>query len=1410
MDRTQRNNAPLTHTASLPQMPTKSLAERMASEIKQNPLSVYIGRIVSLPDGYKENGMVYVDVNALDGEIKKAKTQKDSSKDWTDKLDLEMQTYGYRKAMMTRTMWSAVNLWENPPTNYYTGSLTGNGSITISNYMFDPLTMTWISTVSAALNAIGIVNVPPIVVSLSETGIPMPQVNVDLGQIADEAFTNAFNSMTDLLSPDNMDSVLPSIEIGDLIDGIKVSLSSTLASTLSAALANVQSSGGGSSLMSMLGNQAESVSSLIPQLKQLYNYDALIEKRDVLKEALTEAEGEVVKKLTELEKTAKTQLSALQGKVSSEVSNAVAYLTKQILDILIGVISPIAQKITSVYNEAIEKIRSEITTIIDKRLKPPLKKAKKKLVDIMARVVQPVINKLPGPARLAASLALKPVLNKLIDKLVGFLADAIKKKLKELFNLGKDKIISLIVKQFNGLKPEILSALSGDFSLRNLSKMEWIMDTDVGGVIKELPTLVEEFTSSMDVFYNEISDLMIPDEHMDIQYAMSELLTSFYRSMTIVKTDSGTGLGLWIWWDANKVKEAQRFYDPIRGGSYTDGDGYGKSLGWFCNGTQRLVEMFGSISNPGAPTYAGIGFFYALDTAMLALIEHLTPSLERLNAYGEQLLLHTNTPSESIKTSMGSLPDTLLLSTSQRDIVETELLSKLESCINSSIEIGPSVNKDTFKYVCDLLGLPQSEVFYDASGLPYIKENASIFPPYYDYHTGLLIIDNLKVKVNGKEYHLSSEHWFYCRKRAQFAISEFLASVYVAVNGGVNYTQTEYGKFQTTPFIGVDGTPYHTYSENKNDSQGVKARKNSAYIVSDPKTGILLELREVFTPVKIMEYEQYESKGKTRLRINEPDSGSIQVMPSKLVNTEFLDLALKNGWLSKTVNYIPITREQAEVLTEWKIFRFDGAKDPEDSTQKVPVGIELEEPPEDGISWKNISMHGLMPYYKKSDGTKVYMTYQEFMSSRTLPDTPDFQKSSGYLSAKGVHYLYPEEDPKGCQVVYRDIIVLDDKDSDSVATTLMYWKTEYTAELDDDGNKILDDDGHEILVETSTPEFVKIDEIVPMAESITWKSDDNSPEVDMSPFCYIHLAEKSPEYPSKVMMLEDFNGVMLCNSNVNPKDSSSYQRQSAFRTNACKELIPYCKSVETLSKGEVPKRYPARSSYRKRITNTWETKSEKYTSIQDIHAKTTEVVKSTYDSCKEAVRTALDTIDWVTVNLEEPLRSDAVQKTMDMLVSYMESTVSDVSEYSEAFNDVVKGMLSNLGDAASKVVQIDGLMEGIKKLLKGTEALSSVMNELAKFGDMSTKINDTFDALSGNLESSLSTALAGAVGPSMSQSVSFGEYDMSLTEKPHSQMPWKHDLDEDHFLKVGDLVLLLAIGNSTDRLYIVDVPKDIL
>ena len=625
---------------------TLSVAEQMAREIKQSPLSVYIGRIVNLPDGYRENGMIYVDINTLDGDIKSPKTKKDSSDDWNEKMNLEMEGFGYRKAVLSRTLLSAVNRWENPPTNYYKGSLTGMGSITISNYMFDPLTMTWISTVSTALNALGVVNIPPIFVSLSETGVPVPQTNVDVGQIVEDSFSNAINSMTDLMSPGGQNSVLPTIDVQDLLSGIKDSLGGMLEKSLSSALGSelgmeslYGSVSGVGSMLSMLTSQTSSISELLPSLKDMYGYQELLNKRDVLKEALTPKEGEIVKKIEALEASAKDQLAALKGQVTGAVTQQVQKIKAEIMKVIMGIVSPITQKLANLYNDAIENIRSQIKSVIDKHLAPPLKKVKKKLVRIVSEILMPVIQKLPGPARLAAILAIKPVLSKLIDKLVGFITDKVKEKIRSLFDKGKDKLVEMLISEMSGMFPNVMESFKEDFSIRSLSKMEWLMSTEVGEKIKSLPDTVKDMVSDLDAFHSEVNDLLIPSNALqeECQSMLSELLTSFYLGMSAYTEDKN-----------GRLVSTHGYYDPVRGYAYTSSDGTGKWTGLFANTKSR----FGSL-----PTYTVWYNMqnwtrYNMKDLVDKFMEHLSVPLLKLNAYGTALMTSPDIPSTIVTRAL--------------------------------------------------------------------------------------------------------------------------------------------------------------------------------------------------------------------------------------------------------------------------------------------------------------------------------------------------------------------------------------------------------------------------------------------------------------------------------------------------------------------------------------------------------------------------------------------------------------------------------------------------------------------------------------------------------------------------------------------------------------------------------------
>ena len=1393
--------------------PTLSVAEQMAREIKQSPLSVYIGRIVNLPDGYRENGMIYVDINTLDGDIKSPKTKKDSSDDWNEKMNLEMEGFGYRKAVLSRTLLSAVNLWENPPTNYYKGSLTGMGSITISNYMFDPLTMTWISTVSTALNAIGVVNIPPIFVSLSETGVPSPQTNVDVGQIVEDSFSNAINSMTDLMSPGGQNSVLPTIDVQDLLSGIKDSIGGMLEKSLSSALGSglgmeslYGSVNGVGSMLSMLTSQTSSIAELLPSLKDMYGYQELLNKRDVLKESLTPKEGEIVKKIESLEASAKDQLAALKGQVTGAVTQQVQKIKAEIMKVIMGIVSPITQKLANLYNDAIENIRSQIKSVIDKHLAPPLRKVKKKLVRIVTEVITPVIQKLPGPARLAASLAIKPVLSKLIEKLVGFITDKVKEKIRSLFDKGKDKLVEMLISEMSGMFPNVMESFKEDFSIRSLSKMEWLMSTEVGEKIKALPDTVKDMVLDLDTFHSEVNDLLIPSNALqeECQSMLSELLTSFYLGM-YAYTEGKNG----------RLVSTVGYYDPVRGYAYTSRDGTGKWTGLFANTESR----FGSL-----PTYTVLYNLYSKDRYNMKdlvdkFMEHLSVPLLKLNAYGEALMKSPEDPSTAVTKTLENLPETLMLSTSQREVVEEEIIKVLESSVKGIVSVVQRVDENTFTFLCDLLGIT-SDILWDTNGQPYITNDNPLFPsvvskgyekvstnPHTDSMRSVAMVQITWLDGSVSKYPL--EYWTYCSALVRYAISDLLTSVYELVNGGPKYSQPEYGKFQSLQLTAQDGIAFHTYAQSSSDDENMKRRKASAYVFSDPQTGMMLEIC-VASYLNVMDYNQYKSKKKTYMEVRNSGSFTVQFLPFNLINDEYFTYLSNSGKLDDTKDYYTVNKAQARVLTGWGMYRY--VVTGEDYLRVVE--IELEDTPEDGQTWKYASTNGLKFSMKRSDGTVKVFTKYELESFNILPSEGiDFSKCNGYFMAKDLRYLCAVPIPSTGNTVYYDAVLPTSKDKNGNADGVFYWSTYLQAETDDDGDIILNEDGTEVLHEVTEPVFVELRSIIPYAGSVVWKDSDNDAEVDMSAFCFVQRAEwEGVTHFCDVMLIKEEDNHKLA-ANVQKIDTS-YNKNTTIHRSACKELVSYTsykKGADALINGTVRSdRYPVRGSVREKVDIVWEGKTEKYHSLQEIISESEKVVQSTMDKCKDAMHKSFDAVDWATVNLEEPLRSDTVQKTMDRLVSYMEDTAPDVSEYDEAFSDTMKNIMSKMGDAASKVVDLDKLMNRVKDMLGGLSAVSDVIKTLSSLGDAANKINDTFDSLAGGLDASLASALSSAIGPSMSLSTSMGEYDVSLTEKPHSQMPWKYDLDSDTFLKVGDIVLLLAIGNSTDKLYVVDVPANTL
>lgn len=1471
------------------------------SAISVSPLSIYIGRIVYMPSAWKENGLVYVDVNDISGEIKKGTHGDDEG----EELMKELENFGYRKAMLPRSFVMAANLWENPQEIYYKGSFAGSGSISISNYMFDPLTMTWITTVSTALNAIGVVNVPPVMVSLSETGIPSPPTSVNIGQMVDEAFSDALNGMTDPLSPNNgADSLLPSLDASDLVGDIKSLLMDNIGASLMS---------GGGALKDMLSNGLQSATSVLPALKSMYGYDELLNKRDVLKQSLTVAESTLLKKIDALERSAKEQINALTAQTSAAVEQA----KKKISEIIMGIVSPIVSKITSLYNEVVNSIRDKILKVISDKLKPPIQKVKKKLVRIVSKAITPIIEKLPMPARFIASIAAKKVLQELIDKLVGFIGDAVKEALKKAFKYGKDTLVELLIKEFKSLLGSFLSSFSERSSVQTDSKMEWIMTSELGDSIKALPESIKPYLSDMDSVYEVISEALSPSTE-DMSHASSmlvSLLSATYDGLSITNKPSDTDVVV---------------HDLIR---------------------NRRVSIYDVLTSSSFSTVSyTFGGSEHSSTIYKKTVEWLSKKLLVLLTYSKALENPGKKPSEIVTELLETLPESMILSTTEYDVVLDTVMKAVEDAVAHALDHTRGLDSDILGYVCRMLGIDVSTVKYktdsDNYGLPYI-DKANVWIPQWEIKSETHIKHTHgkhSHSVSSTEYIVKSEFGTYssynhnlvydtyksCDLIASY-VSELLASLYVLANGGVVYEKKEDNTYGKAVLYDREMKPVYEYTNN-----------SLSYVHVDEDTGYVYQVCPAFTVRRrTFSFNGNKKKG-SRVSSFDEKTLSLMVYAYSLVSEEYITKVKPSDGIVDGVykHFISVNEKQAELLTRWAVFVLYPKGTALEVLFPEPLALSVE------ICSLEEDAYGVR-FYAYKDGNKVHI-FREYLGS-VFCQEPLFIQTNGYLKAEGLHYI--------ATVIDEGKTALTD-----TPPVRLYECTPYG-----ERNK------HGVIEKyTYGNTFVEAEDVTVLCERIMWYEDELSEGVDMSAFFYVSPAiftekkdvpkctplvppaygneifssalpslrlwhdttkketqmfglsdmgvvhracselvfltldgdtdrigtraflrdnavrdifETKPLYRESIAtLMEQAGGI---HSSSSSSDSSSLsnavdvtdgtkQRVYDKVISNLPEILKSSLSVTSLSDGDINdlthtmvnkaiEMLPDSVSEvlvgaslseegLKAITNNLTNKVLEYStsvleeyglgkgdvskvlsSVSDattsllsgslasmlssvnlvgdwskswdgIEKKAKEVSKSVTDWMPDAVKSALSSVDFSHLNKIEPLLSDAQQKVMDRLSDFMEDVSIDTMDFANEFTDSLKQMMSHVGELASKVVDVQNLMDKVSSALGAVKGAQDVLGKISELGDVAQKISDTFDSLSGSLDTSLASSLGALVGPSMSLSTSIGEYDMSLTEKPKCMKPYCYELDDKSILKVGDIVLMMAVGNSTDHLYIIELP----
>ena len=188
-------------------------------DVDPNLISVYIGRVISLDPDFGSNGILYVDI--FD----------------PDDTDLEKGSKHSNQATASFAVRSCYNAWENPPEikhkTQFDGAMnfTSSGDFHLRNYCFDMQTITWFATVSTLLNIFGIVNIPPVMVSLDTTPFPGQAVAINVSVAAKEVVNESIESCLRDLKSDSTPSTPNICSLDDVKNSINSSRTRSLRSS---------------------------------------------------------------------------------------------------------------------------------------------------------------------------------------------------------------------------------------------------------------------------------------------------------------------------------------------------------------------------------------------------------------------------------------------------------------------------------------------------------------------------------------------------------------------------------------------------------------------------------------------------------------------------------------------------------------------------------------------------------------------------------------------------------------------------------------------------------------------------------------------------------------------------------------------------------------------------------------------------------------------------------------------------------------------------------------------------------------------------------------------------------------------------------------------------------------------------
>lgn len=424
-----------------------------------NTVSVYVGRVIQLNENFDVNGKLFIDLED------------------PNSLDLDKGALTSVEATASYSLRNLHKCWQSPPeikskTNFM-GSMTAtmSGDFHLQNYCFDMQTLAWFTTVSGALNALGIVNVPPVMVSMDMTPFPGKAVSINIAEALQEFINELLDSFLREIDPEktidklinvpSKETVIANIENENISDPVTSIIWSIIAPIKDFSDLAVKPYIEFIECISLIFKMVKE------RVKDVYNWTFPITQfsDSASPENVIAARREVSNRIDAFDKSVKELITDRWR----EATEFIEYYLDKLVGYLYDPIAYVYTKLNDSVKYIATSLKSKLVGVVNGYIRKPMND----LAVEIAMTVQPMVASLPTIVQLVVKYAIKNLLQKLlgvpIKALIKPLADPIKsimeKAVEDLtssidffFSTAIGSIVNPVIKEIQSLYFSIIPA----------------------------------------------------------------------------------------------------------------------------------------------------------------------------------------------------------------------------------------------------------------------------------------------------------------------------------------------------------------------------------------------------------------------------------------------------------------------------------------------------------------------------------------------------------------------------------------------------------------------------------------------------------------------------------------------------------------------------------------------------------------------------------------------------------------------------------------------------------------------------------------------------------------------------------------------------------------------------------------